>query len=146
MKRMIIHSLEVKPGSKLQFQIKLPSNINGVSGLLVTNPFTSKKLNTAYPLSSDSEVGWLWLRTTDRRDVFYSEVLRPEFYGSFNGLNEFSMSLQSNWVLSGTKRGFFSVNVATTNTIISGFYWDRFKQTGSKVPGSYIIKIYLKLF
>lgn len=146
MKRFILHTLEVKPNSKIQFQIKLPSNINGVESIKITHPFSSLQSTSNFPIASDNEVGWLWLRVPDSRDVFYSEVLRPESYNVYEGLVTAILSTRAQWHFNGTKHEFLAMDVPVTDTVIYGFYWDRRADFAKQSNDTYQVKIYLKLF
>lgn len=143
MKRTIIYPLTVKGGAKLQFQIKLPSDTKGIEAIHVTHPFVIDSNVGYYPIISNVEVGWLWLRVPDQRDVFFADVLRPQIYQVFEGLSGFSIDQQPSWYQSGTKQEFFTMHVPIKHTIISGFYWDRLADSAKD---TYQIKIYLKLY
>ncbi|MBL4704294.1 MAG: hypothetical protein JKY54_07220 [Flavobacteriales bacterium] len=159
MKKMIIHSLVVqKKGAKLQFQIKLPSTIKGVKGILLTsNPVDdqrgvdlisgTKKLTASTPtlsaITRGKEVGWVWLRIPDKRDVFYCDTLRhsDHILNTYHGIDPKGLSEQPQWWFSGTKIEFFKVDVPIYNTMIEGYYEDR----STEAKPYYKVNIYLQL-
>jgi len=166
-----------KVGAKLQFQIKLPRVIRlrnstnlinekiGVKELLVTHiPLSGVKKRGKeiaiekptpveflpiedIPTANTHEIGWLWLRIPEERDVFYCETIRPSIRNGANrSIDNFlvpprGISTKGDWWLNGTKQEYFKVDVLTNRTIIEGFYVDRTKGE----IANYEIRIYLKL-
>src|SRR5688572_11861558 len=72
MKKTIIHSFDVsKVDQKVAFQMKLPLNAKKIEGIKVTS--------TGYSLSPrENEIGWLWLRIPQNRDVFFAHIINLE--------------------------------------------------------------------
>lgn len=140
MKKTLIHTLIVtKQGEKVQLQIKLPRDTKSVQAIkITTNGFPKKP-------SDKKEVGWLWLRIPEQRDVFFAEVLKVPFQEfdkvSFVPLSSLSFGVGYAWV-DGGKETTFSVVVETGSTLIEGYYTDQLK---TDLNGSYTVKIYLTL-
>jgi len=155
-KKIIIHTEEIKKvGAKVQFQIKLPSTIKQVKGVLITaNPnviggVTKRKEevppneNPPVTIPTESERGWVWLRIPEKRDVFFADIVRFENHQrpTLHGIVQEGISSRSEKWFSGSKREFFKVSVPIEDTLIEGFYVDRSKDR----TVDYKVKIYLEL-
>lgn len=142
MEKILIHTIKVvRLGSKIQLQIPLPRNTKEVKGLLVTTSYFLKKLN-----KQNNEMGWLWLRIPEQRDVFFAETIRQPYagydstgFGKTAGLPSFAIGHP--WV-DAKKEEFLSVKIDRTVTLVEGYYEDRL----TAMEGTqYYINIYLKL-
>lgn len=151
MKKQIVHIVDVnRSGEKLQIQIKLPLNTKRITQLKITaSPEAIGKFEVlerkGKPIRSvRQEVGWLWLRIPEQRDVFFAEIVqRPlpfhnQTIPNHRPVDDFGNG--SFWT-QGKKEEFYSVCVDVTTNIVEGFYVDRMTTKGSK----YQLKIYLTL-
>ncbi len=115
----------------------------------------SKEQNTSKPTSNlrltmieiaEQEIGSLWLRIPERRDVLFSEIVKmpiqqyglTEFNRAMNILPSFGKGKA--WI-DGSKESFFSIDIDPTSTIIEGFYSNLLKDLNV----GYQINIYLNL-
>lgn len=95
---------------------------------------------------AEQEMGSLWLRIPERRDVLFSEVVKmpTQQYGltgfnrAMNVLPDFGKGKE--WI-DGSKESFFSIDIDPTSTIIEGFYSNLLKDLSI----GYQINIYLNL-
>lgn len=147
MKKQIVHIVNInRNGEKTQFQIKLPSDTKKITALKITAiPQVRKYLRKVeQQLPSESEVGWLWLRIPEQRDVFYADSVKRVLplhnltISNHSPLDDFD---KGTFWTQGTKEEFFSINVAVKNNIIEGYYIDRIT-TGNE---NYKLRIYLTL-
>lgn len=151
MKKITIHTEEIKKqGSKLQFQIKLPSTTKVVKGILITAELLDNPNRSSSQLGSSSStnlmkpvIGWTWLRIPEKRDVFYAEKVRfsNHLINDFHGVPQIGFSGKPHWWIGGTKRSFFNVTVPMKDTMIEGFYVDRSDTDFTE----YKVNIYLEL-
>lgn len=145
MKKILIHSENIKKkGAKLQFQIKLPSTAKEVTGLLITATRRTE-LKREQPNLSKDFCGWIRLRTPDKRDVFYAELVSYSNHieQQLGQLPQLGLGLADTdgWWFNGTKREFFKIRVPVENTIIEGYYEDHSKQDNEL----YTLKVYLEV-
>ncbi|MBI3238750.1 MAG: hypothetical protein HYZ43_07940 [Flavobacteriia bacterium] len=138
MKKHLIHSLVItKPFEKVQLQIPIPRNAKKLVGLRVTT-------SGHYPFTN-SEIGWLWLRIPEMRDVFFAEIVRNavQEYGklSFAPIDGITFGSGQGWI-DGGKDESFSIEVDASATLFEGYYTDRL---GSSLSDPYTVKIYLTL-
>ena len=140
MKKTVIHTVTVsKVGEKIQLQIKLPRNVKSVQGIkITTNGFPRKP-------SAKREVGWLWLRIPEQRDVFFAEVVKVPLEDfdrvTYADLEPLSFGSGTAWI-DGGKETPFSIVVEKCSTLLEGYYIDQLK---SDFNGSYTVKIYLTI-
>ncbi|MBI1836443.1 MAG: hypothetical protein HYR91_04170 [Flavobacteriia bacterium] len=95
---------------------------------------------------AEQEMGSLWLRIPERRDVLFSEVVKMPthqyglagFNRAMNVLPDFGKGKE--WI-NGSKESFFSIDIDPTSTIIEGFYSNLLKD----LTNGYQINIYLNL-
>lgn len=142
MEKILIHSELISlQNSKVQFQIKLPSNTIEVNGILssierIPNP-ANPPLN---PL--DINAGSLYLRIASRRDVFFSDQITQS--SPVNAIPDrpvnLGLGMQNTWWFNGRKMTFLSLGICPGETIIEGYYED----TSPISPVNYSLKIYLK--
>lgn len=135
MKRIITYHLRVeRDGAKLQFQIKLPSEITKVIGIAITtnadNPYrvgSTGKPDGIFDNPVPTKTGDLWLRIADQRDVFYSEAVEfslPRYdMTTDRKITKPGLGIGQKW-FDGGKDEFFTLDVDIDNTIIEGYYED----------------------
>jgi len=138
MKKILVHTLKVStPGAKVQLQIRLPRNVKTVTAINVTT--------NGFPVDSSSkrEVGWLWLRLPEMRDVFFAEVLKVPVQehgnATFSNIPNLSFGAGNAWI-DGGKEETFSVVVDKLSTLVEGYYTDQLK---GDFTASYTVNIYL---
>jgi hypothetical protein len=140
MKKHLVHSFVINRGlEKVQLQIPIPRNTQKVVGLKVTtlghSPFGTGM----------NEVGWLWLRIPEMRDVFFAEIVSNtvQEYGrlSFAPIDKITFGNGEGWI-DGAKDHFFSITIDTEATLFEGFYTD---QLGRFFRTPYTVNIYLTL-
>gem|GEM_PF-2215875 len=147
MKKQIVHIVDVtRNGEKIQFQIKLPLDTKRITALKITaipqvKKFLRKREET---LPIENEVGWLWLRIPEKRDVFYAESIKQVLplhnltITNHKPLDDFG---NGTYWTQGEKEEFFTINVDVKTNIVEGFYIDRIT-TGNE---NYKLRIYLTL-
>lgn len=140
MKKTLIHTVSVsKPGEKKQLQIKLPRNTKSVQAITVSANGIPRRF------IGRRDLGWLWLRIPEQRDVFFAEVVKVpiEDYdrASFADIETITFGYGKAWI-DGGKETSFSVSVEKCSTLIEGYYTDQLKTDVS--PG-YTVKIYLTI-
>jgi hypothetical protein len=140
MKKTIIHTVTVtKAGEKKQLQIKLPRNTKSVQAISVSANGIPRRF------IGKRDLGWLWLRIPEQRDVFFAEVVKVplEDYdrASYTELDTVSFGYGKAWI-DGGKEGSFSILVEKCSTLLEGYYIDQLK--GDMNPG-YTVKIYLTI-
>jgi hypothetical protein len=140
MKKTIIHTIDISQASqKVLLQIPLPRGTKRVEQIEVST--------TGTPTigSTKEEVGWLWLRIPEKRDVFFAQVVRVPLqqFGkeSFAPIPSLSFGIGKAWI-DGGKHEDFSVIVEGDNSPFEGYYTDELK---GDFAGSYTVNIYLKL-
>lgn len=139
--KQVVHIEDIeRNGIKKQFQIKLPYNAKKILAIKITaNPFDrSRKSN------SNSEIGWLWLRLPEARDVFYAHRINTYKDGynlTLPKVNEVNSIGGSQYSQHGTKEEFKSLTAELNTNIIEGYYVDRIYDQRSM----YQLRIYLKL-
>ncbi|MBL4862835.1 MAG: hypothetical protein JKY09_07460 [Crocinitomicaceae bacterium] len=147
MKKQIVHIVNVvRNAEKIQFQIKLPLDTKRITGLKITGMpqvrnYERKERN---PMPIANEIGWLWLRIPEQRDVFYAESVKRVLplhnltITNHRPLDDFG---NGTYWTQGKKEEFFTVNVDVTTNLVEGFYMDRITTDQEK----YTLKIYLTL-
>ncbi len=139
--KQYIHIEEIEEnGVKRQFQIKLPHNAKRITAIKITaNPF-----DLTHPKPFESEVGWIWLRLAERRDVFYADKLstyKNNHNLSLPRLNEINPFKEIGFSHHGKLEQFEKVTADLNTNILEGYYIDRIY---SKIK-AYKLRIYLKL-
>ncbi|MCT4583238.1 MAG: hypothetical protein N4A35_17665 [Flavobacteriales bacterium] len=139
--KQIVHIEEIeRNGFKQQFQIKLPSNAKKILAIKITaNPF-----DRTWEGKFESEIGWLWLRLPEKRDVFYAHKIstyKDNYNLGLPSINELNSFSNSQFQLHGKKEQFQSVTAQLNTNIIEGYYIDRIYSQKRK----YQLRIYLKL-
>lgn len=139
MRKILIHTEKINvKGAKQQLQIKLPRNAKSICAISATST------GMGIP-SLKKEVGWLWLRIPEHRDVFFADIiLSPVQEYDFeypNGKRTPSIGYGEAW-LDSTVQTSISVNVPGNATILEGFYTDQLKD---RFIEPYSIKIYLTI-
>ena len=141
--KTIVHIVKVKrKGEKIQFQIKLPLNIKQVSEIRLTaNPVY--QLGAGSPDKFAKEVGWLWLRIPESRDVFYYESLKlsiPNHHQTLPAiLSPIYFETGQHWI-SGKKNEAFKIEAKLNTNMMEGYYIDRIYS-----EENYQVRIYLTL-
>lgn len=177
--KRIVHIVRVKrQGEKLQFQVKLPSNVNRILSIWSTaNPSEKRKISKevqkevreakklsirpvlpqfpvepikpVFPIlritEYNKEIGWLWLRLSECRDVFYTQILRQNdklFNQSiYNHKTAGSFGGGDFWI-NGKKHEKFNITADPDIQVLEGYYVDRF---GTGLADFYELKIYLTI-
>ncbi len=156
MKKTIIHQIEIgERNLKSLIQIKLPRNTKKVTGIKVTaNAYDTNMIILT------EEIGWLWLKVAEKRDVFFAEIVKTnltqnDWYSydlPFVKDTHGKIGLKTNttypisfgqgraWI-DGTKDEFFSIEVLPENLIIEGYYTN----TLTSLRGGYTVNIYLAI-
>lgn len=139
MQKILIHTEKINvKGTKLQLQIKLPRNTKSICAITAT----STGMGTP---SLKKEVGWLWLRIPEHRDVFFADIIHsPVQQYDFEfpeGKRTPSIGYGEAW-LDSTIQTSFSVDVPGEITILEGYYTDQLKD---RFINPYSISIYLTL-
>jgi hypothetical protein len=139
MKKFLIHAFQItKPSEKVQLQIPIPRNANRIVALKVTASGISPSVQT-------SEVGWLWLRIPEKRDVFFAEIVRTPIqdFGrqTYAPINALTFGTGQGWI-DGTAEHDFSIDIEAESTLFEGYYTDQLKGN-FRTP--YTVKIYLTL-
>jgi hypothetical protein len=139
--KQLVHIEEIeRNGIKQQFQIKLPYNAKRIIAIKITaNPF-----DRTWESKFESEVGWLWLRLPEERDVFYAHKLstyKDNYNLTLPSINEVNPFGESQFTQHGKKEAFKSINAELNTNILEGYYIDRIYSQKSK----YQLRIYLKL-
>ncbi|MBL4862069.1 MAG: hypothetical protein JKY09_03510 [Crocinitomicaceae bacterium] len=144
MKKILIYTEHVKKrGAKLQFQIKLPRTCIKVKGILITiHPWSLPKPTKAVRNPS-KELGSIWLRIPEKRDVFYTQTCEypNHIIDNYLGIDRQGLTGNNEWWTIRTKRAFFKIEVPSEDTLIEGFYVDH--STAHSVD--YQVKVYLEL-
>ncbi len=140
MKKTVIHTITVsKVGEKIQLQIKLPRNTKSVQAITITTNGTVRMP------SAKREIGWLWLRIPEQRDVFFAEVVRVPLEDfdrvTFADLEPISFGRGRAWI-DGGKESSFSIVVEKCSTLLEGYYIDQLR---SDLGAGYTVKIYLTI-
>lgn len=137
MKKIIIHSFEVNTlRQKVAFQIKLPLNAKQVKGIHVTS--------TGYMiLANENEVGWLWLRSPQIRDVFFAHILKTtdHAYSNNSFVPEFVPFGSGDAWIDGKKESFLHLDLDVKNPLLEGYYTNELRSRGL----SYNVNIYITL-
>lgn len=145
MLKKIVHIVKVyQRGQKIQFQVKLPLNAKRILDLKVTaNPsFKSIERETsAFP----TEVGWIWLRLSELRDVFYCESIKlsrqnhNQTFVNHRPVDDFEHG--SFWT-QGKQEHALDITAELDTNLLEGYYIDRFRK---RAENEYELKIYLTL-
>ncbi len=151
MKRYLIHIENiVKQNQKVVFQIKLPSTITQVVGIMITaNPNLVRTIpndgedNPNPGAAIEGQSGFLQLRIPEKRDAFYAEYVNGSAAEKDlnNNIKKQGLGEQNKWWFDGRKRDFFKIGVPIEDTIIDGFYED----LSSSNQVDYKLKIYLEI-
>lgn len=139
MKKFLIHAFQItKPSEKVQLQIPIPRNANRIVALKVTASGISPSVQV-------SEVGWLWLRIPEKRDVFFAEIVRTPIqdFGrqTFAPISALTFGTGQGWI-DGTAEHDFSIDIEAESTLFEGYYTDQLK---GNIRSPYTVKIYLTL-
>lgn len=168
--KRIVHIVRVKrQGEKLQFQVKLPSNVHQILSIWATanpaekrqvvgdviedlQPVEKLSIRPVFPIKPlarsidyNKEIGWLWMRLSECRDVFYTQIIRQSdklFNQSIHlhkSPGDFGGGLF--WI-NGKQHQEFNVTAEPDMQVLEGYYVDRF---GTGLSDFYELKIYLTL-
>lgn len=145
MLKQIVHIVKVtQRGQKIQFQIKLPRNVERIIDLKVTaNPGykIEERRTSFFPV----EIGWIWLRLSEVRDVFFCDSIRlnKQIYNqtflNHKPINDFGNG--SFWT-QGLQEQNFDVTAELDTNLLEGYYIDRYP---SREESMYEVRIYLTL-
>ncbi len=114
------------------------------------NEKNASKSNSSVRLTmievAELEVGSMWLRIPERRDVLFSEIVKMpiqqyDLVGFDRAVNILPKFGKGKAWIDGTKESFFSIDIDPTSTIIEGFYSNLLKD----INVGYQINIYLNL-
>lgn len=138
--KQVVHIENIeRNGEKRQFQIKLPINAKRIVAIKITaNPF-----DRTWESLFESEVGWLWLRLPEKRDVLYAHKLstyKDNYDLTLPKIEEVN-ALDNYFTHHGKKEMFKKLNATLTTNILEGYYIDRIQSRNSQ----YQLRIYLKL-
>lgn len=145
MLKKIVHIVKVtQRGQKIQFQIKLPQNAKRIIDLKVTaNPGFKILENDSvfFPL----EVGWIWLRLSELRDVFFCDSIKQnkqsynQTFINHKPINDFDNG--SFWTQGKQESNFDLIALLDTN-LLEGYYIDRYPK---REENEYLVRIYLTI-
>lgn len=137
MEKIVVHTIKVgKAQERVQFQIPMPRNLQRLTGILITSTATSNFIRK-YNAGAVS----LWI--PERRDVFYSELVRGQAFE--HGIASFNLKFNPDrftglpW-LDGTKVEFFPIEAGRECRLMEGYY-----ENLAANDFSYLVNIYLKL-
>ena len=127
--KRVVHIERINtPGEKRQFQIKLPFNTKRLLQLYTTTNAMDRLFEGEETMLFSSEIGWLWLRTANFQDVFYTEIIKlplqnynQTFYGHLP-VDDFADG--AFWT-QGRKKEFFDITLNLETWLLEGFYVDR---------------------
>ena len=145
MLKKIVHIVKVSMrGQKSQFQIKLPLNTTKILDVKVTaNPSFKKQDRDTFLFPT--EVGWIWLRLSEIRDVFYCENIKLKTQNhnqtilNHKPINDFG---NGNFWVQGKQENPFDITADIHTNLLEGYYIDRFRK---RVDNSYEVRIYLTI-
>lgn len=145
-KRIVhIENISVQ-GEKKQFQIKLPLNTKRLLQIHTT-------ANVANLMSEEEkasklfqpEIGWLWLRISEIRDVFFIQRVKLplQIYNqTFIGHKPVDDFGNGTFWTQGKQEEFYNITANLDTNLFEGYYVDR---TVGKLPESYKLRIYLTI-
>lgn len=141
---MITQSVHIEKveenGVKKQFQIKLPHNVKRILAIKVTaNPY-----DRTWESEFESEIGWLWLRLPEARDVFFAhklETYKDNYNLTLPLIKEVNPFKENTFSLHGKQEAFFNIHAELNTPILEGYYIDRIYSQKRK----YQVRIYLTL-
>ncbi len=141
MSQIILHKEVIdKPNKKVVFQIKIPSNVKAVTGVM----FGAILKGDTGIMPFKRHSGELQLNIPEKRGVFYSESLRIQGMNDyiFEPIGQLGLIVSSQWIHKGTKWEFEDIHIPVEHTIIDGFYEDG----NPFLNGAYYeLNIYLRL-
>jgi len=126
--KRIVHIEQIKvQGEKRQFQIKLPMNAKRLLQIHTTanavNPDIKKRTLVFSP-----DAGWLWLRISELRDVFFTEVVKVPIQNynqtieSHQPVDDFR---QGTFWTQGKQEEFYDITADLDTNLLEGYYVDR---------------------
>lgn len=138
--KQFVHIEDIRRnGEKRQFQVKLPNNTKRILAIKITaNPF-----DRTWESLFESEVGWLWLRLPEKRDVLFAHQLKTykdNYDLTLPKIKEVN-PFENYFTHHGKKEKFKRLNSTLKTNVLEGYYIDRIESRNSK----YQIKIYLTL-
>lgn len=123
-KRLVHIERIERPGEKKQIQIKLPLNVKRILEVKTTAvPKVATRKTVFQP-----EVGWLWLRLSECRDIFYTEIIKlplPVHNQTIMGHHPVDDFGHGTYWTQGKKEAFFSITATPDTHLLEGFYVDR---------------------
>jgi len=145
MLKQMVHIVKVtQRGQKIQFQIRLPQNAKRIIDLKITADAGYRKLdkeNSLFPL----EVGWVWLRLSELRDVFYCDSIKQNkqvFNHTFLNHKPVDDFGRGSFWTQGMKEQNFDITAELDTNLLEGFYVDRYPR---RVQDEYQVRIYFTI-
>lgn len=145
MLKKIVHIIKVNQrGQKIQLQVKLPLNAKRILDVKVTaNP--SYKIIEGETSIFPTEVGWIWLRLSELRDVFYCENIKlkrrnhNQTFLNHKPIDDFD---NGTFWTQGKQEQALNITAELDTNLLEGYYIDRFRK---RAENEYELKIYLTL-
>lgn len=145
MLKKIGHIIKVNQrGQKIQLQVKLPLNAKRILDVKVTaNP--SYKIIEGETSIFPTEVGWIWLRLSELRDVFYCENIKlkrrnhNQTFLNHKPIDDFD---NGTFWTQGKQEQALNITAELDTNLLEGYYIDRFRK---RAENEYELKIYLTL-
>lgn len=126
--KRIVHMEKISVrGEKRQFQIKLPMNAKRLLQLHTTANAVDRLIEQRR-MVFQPEVGWLWLRISELRDVFYTEIVKlpiqtyNQTFEAHRPVDDFGFG--TFWT-QGKKEEFYDITADLDTNLLEGFYVDR---------------------
>lgn len=143
--KRIVHIEQINiQGEKRQFQIKLPLNAKRILQIHATGNVavqTIEKRIMIFP----PDLGWLWLRISELRDVFYTEIIKlpirnhNQTFEAHRPIDDFG---NGTFWTQGKQEEFYDISADLDTNLLEGYYVDRI---GTGLGKSYELKIYLTI-
>ena len=94
-------------------------------------------------LVNENEVGWLWLRTPQIRDVFFAHIFKitDHRYSNHSFVPELVPFGSGDAWIDGKKESFFHLDLDVKNPLLEGYYTNELRSKGL----SYKVNIYITL-
>ncbi len=126
--KRIVHIEQIKvQGEKRQFQIKLPMNAKRLLQIHTTVTAVDRvieKRTMAFP----PDAGWLWLRISELRDVFFTEVVKVPIQ-NYNQTIEAHRPVDDfrygTFWTQGKQEEFYDITADLDTNLLEGYYVDR---------------------
>lgn len=126
--KRIVHIEKISvQGEKRQFQIKLPMNAKRLLQIHATANTVDRMIEKP-AMVFQPEVGWLWLRISEIRDVFFSEIIKlpiqtyNQTFESHRPVDDFG---NGRFWTQGKKEEFYNISADIDTNLLEGYYVDR---------------------